>query len=86
MQEIKKYVEENRQRFLDELFDLLRFPSISADPQYKAQVIKTADFVAEKLRAAGADNVEVCSTAGYRIVFAEKIVDAARPTVVVYGH
>ncbi len=86
MQEIKKYVEENRQRFLDELFDLLRFPSISADPQYKAQVIKTADFVAEKLRAAGADNVEVCSTAGYPIVFAEKIVDAARPTVLVYGH
>ena len=48
MQEIKKYVEDNKQRFLDELFELLRFPSVSADPKYKGDVLKTADFVAQK--------------------------------------
>lgn len=86
MQEIKKYVEENKQRFLDELFDLLRFPSISADPAYKGDVLKTADFVAEKLKEAGAENVEICSTAGNPIVYGEKIIDASKPTVLVYGH
>lgn len=86
MQEIKKYVEENKQRFLDELFELLRFPSVSADPKYKGDVLKTADFVAEKLKEAGADNVEVCRTAGYPIIYGDKIIDAALPTVLVYGH
>ena len=86
MQEIKKYVEENKQRFLDELFELLRFPSISADPAYKDDVLKTADYVAGKLREAGAENVEVCSTSGYPIVYGEKIIDASKPTVLVYGH
>ena len=86
MQEIKKYVEENKQRFLDELFELLRFPSVSADPKYKGDVLKTAAFVAEKLKEAGADNVEVCETAGYPIVYGEKLIDAALPTVLIYGH
>lgn len=86
MQEIKKYVEENKQRFLDELFELLRFPSVSADPKYKGDVLKTADFVAEKLKEAGADNVEVCQTAGYPIIYGDKIIDASLPTVLVYGH
>ncbi len=86
MQEIKKYVEENKQRFLDELFELLRFPSVSADPKYKGDVLKTAAFVAKKLKEAGADNVEVCETAGYPIVYGEKLVDEALPTVLIYGH
>ena len=86
MQEIKKYVSDNKQRFLDELFELLRFPSVSADPKYKGDVLKTADYVAEKLKAAGADKVEVCQTAGYPIVYGEKIIDAAKPTILVYGH
>ena len=86
MQEIKKYVADHKQRFLDELFELLRFPSVSADPQYKEEVLKTADFVAQKLRDAGADKVEVCPTAGYPIVYAEKIIDPGKPTVLVYGH
>jgi acetylornithine deacetylase/succinyl-diaminopimelate desuccinylase-like protein len=86
MQIIKNYVEENRQRFLDELFELLRFPSVSADPKYKDDMLKTADFVAEKLRNAGADSVEVCPTDGYPIVFGEKIFDTSLPTVLVYGH
>lgn len=86
MQEIKKYVEANSQRFLDELFELLRFPSISADPKYKADVLNTADYVAKKLREAGADQVEVCPTAGYPIVYGEKMIDPSLPTVLVYGH
>ena len=86
MQEIKKYVEENKQRFLDELFELLRYPSVSADPKYKSSMLETAAFVAEKLKAAGADRVEVCPTAGYPIVYGEKIIDSSKPTVLVYGH
>ena len=86
MQEIKKYVSDNKQRFLDELFELLRYPSVSADPKYKNDVLKTADFVAEKLKEAGADLVEVCQTAGYPIVYGEKITDPSKPTVLVYGH
>src|ERR1700744_634869 len=86
MRTIKEYVEANKQRLLDELFDLLRFPSVSADPQYKPHVLKTAEFVAQKLRDAGAEKVEVCQTAGYPIVYGEKLVDPAKPTVLVYGH
>src|SRR6187402_1160774 len=86
MQHIKQYIEQNKQRLLDELFELLRFPSVSADPKYKPDVLKTAEFVADKLRDAGADNVEVCQTAGYPIVYGEKIIDSSKPTVLVYGH
>jgi acetylornithine deacetylase/succinyl-diaminopimelate desuccinylase-like protein len=86
MQEIKRYVSDNKQRFLDELFELLRFPSVSADPKFKADMLKTAEYVAEKLKTAGADKVEICSTAGYPIVYGEKIIDTSLPTVLVYGH
>ena len=86
MQNIKQYVDENKQRFLDELFELLRFPSVSADPKYKGDMLKTAEYVAEKLRSAGADKVEICPTAGYPIVYGEKIIDSSLPTVLVYGH
>ncbi|WP_291401489.1 dipeptidase [Daejeonella sp.] len=86
MQEIRKYVNENKQRFLDELFELLRFPSISADQKYKDSMLKTAEFVADKLKLAGADSVEICPTAGYPIVYGEKIIDSSLPTVLVYGH
>lgn len=86
MQSIKNYVEENKSRFLDELFALLRFPSVSADPKYKTDVLSTAEFVAQKLKDAGADNVEVCPTAGYPIVYGEKIINSDLPTVLVYGH
>ena len=86
MQIIKDYVESNRQRMLDELFALLRFPSISADPKYKPEILKAAEYTADRLRDAGADKVEVCQTAGNPIVYAEKIIDASKPTVLVYGH
>jgi acetylornithine deacetylase/succinyl-diaminopimelate desuccinylase-like protein len=86
MQSIKNYVEENKSRFLDELFALLRFASVSADPKYKSDVLSTAEFVAQKLKDAGADNIEVCPTAGYPIVYGEKIINSDLPTVLVYGH
>lgn len=86
MQEIKEYIEQHKPRFLEELFALLRFPSVSADPKYKGDVLKTAEFVASKLAEAGADLVEVCPTAGYPIVYGEKLVDSSLPTVLVYGH
>jgi acetylornithine deacetylase/succinyl-diaminopimelate desuccinylase-like protein len=82
----KEYIEQNRQRFLDELFDLLRIPSISADPAYSGEVMKAAEFVKEKMIAAGAEHVEVCPTQGYPIVYGDKIIDPALPTVLVYGH
>jgi acetylornithine deacetylase/succinyl-diaminopimelate desuccinylase-like protein len=86
MHTIKSYVAANQQRFLDELFELLRFPSVSADPAYAKDVAKTAEYVAQKLKEAGADQVEICPTAGHPIVYGEKLTDPSKPTVLVYGH
>lgn len=86
MQETLNYIQENKQRYVDELFELLRIASISADPVYNQDVLDCADKVAEHLRNAGADNVEVCETEGYPIVFGEKIINTDLPTVLVYGH
>jgi len=83
---IKSYIHSNKDQFLAELFDLLRIPSISADSKYKAEVRKAAEYVKEKLIAAGADQVELVETKGHPIVFGEKIIDATKPTVLVYGH
>ena len=79
-------IQENKQRYLDELFDLLRIPSVSADPAYKSDVFRTADEVAKRLKEAGADNVEICDTPGYAVVYGDKIIDPSKPTVLVYGH
>ena len=86
MNETQNYIQENKQRFLEELFDLLRIASISADPAYKDEVLKCADTVADHLKKAGADNVEVLKTKGYPVAYGEKIIDPALPTVLVYGH
>ena len=86
MQQALQYISENKQRYLDELFELLKIASISADPQYKSEVLKCAEVCAEHLKNAGADNVEVCETSGYPIVFGEKIIGESLPTVLVYGH
>ncbi|TAL61697.1 MAG: dipeptidase [Bacteroidetes bacterium] len=83
---MNSYIEANKERFLNELLDLLRIPSVSADPKYKNDVLKTADAVRDRLIEAGADNVEICQTAGYPIVYGEKIINASLPTVLVYGH
>ena len=80
------YLNQHKDRFIDELFELLRIPSVSADPKYKEDVIKTANAVKAKLEAAGADNCEICPTDGYPIVYGEKTIDPKLPTVLVYGH
>jgi acetylornithine deacetylase/succinyl-diaminopimelate desuccinylase-like protein len=82
----QEYLTQNKDKFLNELLDLLRIPSISADSKYDADVAKTAEFVREKLVAAGADNVEICKTAGHPIVYGDKMIDPNLPTVLVYGH
>ncbi|HRG90287.1 MAG TPA: M20/M25/M40 family metallo-hydrolase, partial [Chitinophagales bacterium] len=86
MDNLQPYLEENKERFLNELIDLLRIPSISADEKYAADVNRTAAFVSEQLAKAGADNVAIIATKGYPVVYGEKIVDPKLPTVLVYGH
>ena len=83
---VASYLEKNKDRFLQELFDLLRIPSVSADPKFKQDVVAAAHFVKEAMEKAGADTVEICETAGYPIVYGEKMIDPALPTVLVYGH
>ncbi|MFA5573786.1 MAG: dipeptidase [Brumimicrobium sp.] len=90
MKSTQQFIQDNKQRFLDELFELLKIPSVSADPNYKDDVLKTADKIADFFKATGADNIEICYTKanpnGYPIVYAEKIIDPKLPTVLVYGH
>ncbi len=86
MQNIQNYIQENKERFLDELLEMLRIPSISADPKYKGDVAKTADLVAESLTKAGCAKVEIYPTKGHPIVYGEHMLDSALPTVLVYGH
>jgi acetylornithine deacetylase/succinyl-diaminopimelate desuccinylase-like protein len=86
MEHIKNYINDNKDRFINELIELLKIPSISADPAYKADVLNCADAVAKAMKDAGADNVEICETVGYPIVYGEKIIDENLPTVLVYGH
>ncbi len=86
MQNINSYVQEHKDRFINELLELLKIPSISADKAYKDDVIKTADEVSKRLKDAGCDAVEICETPGYPIVYGEKIIDKNLPTVLVYGH
>ena len=80
------YIKTHEDRFLNELLDLLRVPSVSADPKYKADVARCAEMVKQRMVEAGLEKVEVCPTAGHPIVYGEKIVDPAMPTVLVYGH
>lgn len=86
MSDTQNYIQENKERFLEELKDLLRIASISADPAYKNEVLNCAEAVAKHLKNAGADNVEICKTKGYPVVFGEKLINKNLPTVLVYGH
>ena len=86
MQVWKDYQEKNKDRFLDELKDLLRIPSISANSANKEDMRKCADAVKQRLLEAGADKAEVMETAGHPVVYGEKIIDPSKPTVLVYGH
>jgi acetylornithine deacetylase/succinyl-diaminopimelate desuccinylase-like protein len=86
MQKTQAYLREHKDRFLEELFELLRIPSVSADPQYAKAVHQAAKYVAQSLKKAGAANVELCKTAGFPIVYGDFVVDKNLPTVLVYGH
>ncbi|MCC9042485.1 dipeptidase [Myroides sp. M-43] len=86
MKDSKQFVQGNKQRLLDELIELLKMPSISADSAYSQDVINTAEAVKKSLEVAGCDIVELCETPGYPIIYGEKIIDPSLPTVLVYGH
>lgn len=86
MKNTQDFIANNKERFVNELIDLLKIPSVSADVAFSKDVHLTAESVANHLRQAGAENVEICQTAGYPIVYADKIFDKSLPTVLVYGH
>ena len=82
----KEYLEKNKDRFLSELLDLLRIPSVSARSEHQQDMVKCAEMVKQRLLEAGADHAEIIPTDGHPIVYGEKIIDPAKPTVLVYGH
>ncbi|MEN8887067.1 MAG: dipeptidase [Winogradskyella sp.] len=86
MKTIKSYINDNKDRFLNELIDLLKIPSISADSAYTNAVLETAAVIKTSLENAGCDHVEICETEGFPIVYGEKIIDKSLPTILVYGH
>jgi acetylornithine deacetylase/succinyl-diaminopimelate desuccinylase-like protein len=86
MQSWKDYQEKNKDRFLNEMLDLLRIPSVSAKSEHKADMQKCAEAVKASLLKAGCDKAEVMATEGHPAVFGEKIIDPSKPTVLVYGH
>lgn len=83
---MRDYIEKNRERFLDELFSLLRIPSVSSLESHRLDMRRCADRLVELLLEAGADRAEVCPTEGHPVVYAEKMVSEDMPTVLVYGH
>lgn len=86
MSAVKKYIEQNSNRFIDELISLLKIPSVSADKAYEKDVLKTAETVKDYLEKAGCKYTEICTTPGYPIVYGEHLIDPELPTVLVYGH
>ncbi|AEW22341.1 peptidase dimerization domain protein [Tannerella forsythia KS16] len=84
--EIRTYIERHKDRFRDEWFSLLRIPSVSSQSEHKADMVKCAERWKELLLASGATRAEVMPTAGNPVVYAERIVSASAPTVLVYGH
>lgn len=86
MKKTQEYITNNKEKFLNELFELLRIPSVSADVAFKGDVKDAAEMVAKHLTEAGADKVKIYETAGHPIVYGEKIIDPKLPTILVYGH
>lgn len=82
----QEYINKNKNRFLNELFEFIKIPSVSADIKFKDDVLKAANFLENNLNKIGADNVQIFPTDGHPIVYAEKIIDPSLPTVLVYGH
>ena len=86
MNAIKDYVETHKERFLEELFDLIRIPSVSSKPEASRDMVRAADYIRESLLRAGADHAEVKETTGFPVVYGYKMIDQSLPTVLVYGH
>lgn len=86
MEQVKNYIEQNKERFLEELFGLIRIPSISSETAHKEDMMRAAEYWKESLLKAGADKAEIFPTAGNPVVYGEKIIDPQKPTVIVYAH
>jgi acetylornithine deacetylase/succinyl-diaminopimelate desuccinylase-like protein len=86
MEKIKQYIADNKERFLEELFELIRIPSISSISDHKPDMLRAAEAYKEHFLKAGCDKAEVMPTAGNPVVYAEKIIDPSLPTVLVYAH
>jgi acetylornithine deacetylase/succinyl-diaminopimelate desuccinylase-like protein len=86
MEHVKQYIEEHKDRFLEELFGLIRIPSISSEADKKEEMIRAAEYWRKSLREAGADRAEIFETSGNPVVYGEKSIDPSLPTVLVYGH
>lgn len=86
MDKVQSYINEHKERFLEELIELLKIPSVSADPKHKSDMILAANILIDSLLDAGVDVAELYETPGHPIVYAEKFVDDSLPTVLVYGH
>ena len=82
----KEYQDQNKDRFLNEMLDLLRIPSVSARSEHKADMVKCAELVKQRMLDSGCDKAEVMDTDGHPVVYAEKLIDPSKPTVLVYGH
>lgn len=86
METIRHYIATNKDRFLSELFDLIRIPSVSAKEENKADMVKAAEFLQNSLLQAGADKAEIFPTSGHPVLYGEKIISDNLPTILVYGH
>lgn len=83
---LHQIIHQNKEQYLTELFELLRIPSVSTDSAYKSELLKAADYIANKLKVAGVPKVEICPTAGNPIVYGEQMIDKKLPTILIYGH
>jgi len=86
METIQSYIANNKERFLEELFGLIRIPSVSSVSDHKEDMFRAADYLAGQLMNAGADTARVYETTGHPVVFGTKIIDPSKPTILVYGH
>ena len=86
MEHLKQYIQQNKDRFIEELFGLLRIPSVSSQSEHKADMYRAAEYWKQVLLAAGADRAEIYDTPGNPVTYGERIVDPAKPTVLVYAH
>lgn len=86
MEEVKKYIEKHKEKILNELFELIRVPSVSAEKSNREAMTKTAELIRKNFIVSGADNARTMPTKGWPVVYAEKIIDKNLPTILVYGH